>query len=234
MDTGIEVQILDDVVDASAGTVVMVDVIRAFTTAAMALAAGADRVMCARDIDVASSLATEITPVLLAGEQDGLRPDGFDAPNSPVEMTRRHLAGTTLVLATKNGTAVLARADKARTLLAAGAVNLSATAAWITRFRPRDPVWIVCTDDTGEDRACADHLALALDGGSPSAPVTRDRILSAAVAHEAQWARFHATAAVERFRQDVQMCALVDIVDFAMTGRRARAAVQLVASKAGT
>src|SRR4051812_30612293 len=62
MRRSMRVRIVGNVADTSAGTVVIVDAIRAFTTAAMALAAGADCVLCAHDIGHASSLAMQVAP----------------------------------------------------------------------------------------------------------------------------------------------------------------------------
>jgi 2-phosphosulfolactate phosphatase len=77
---------------------VVVDVIRAFTTAAAAFAAGAQRVICAESVEQARALATVRPSALLAGELWGLPPADFDAGNSPHELCARDLRGRDVIL----------------------------------------------------------------------------------------------------------------------------------------
>ena len=66
------------------------------------------------------------------GEHGGLRPDGFDYPNSPAIVSRLDLAGRTLVQRTSAGTrGVVAAADADRPV---------APAVWASRTKPR-MVW---------------------------------------------------------------------------------------------
>jgi 2-phosphosulfolactate phosphatase len=197
----------------TAATTVVVDVIRAFTTAAAALDAGARRVVCVETVAAAQELAASRPGALLAGEEWGLPPAGFHAGNSPLELAAAPVAGRDVVLRSQNGTAALAAAVAAPRLLAAGLVNVSATARWIGRHGDRE-VTIVCSSDGDEDRACAEQLAEALAGRAPG--VHRARLRAAAAEHVAVWRRFHEPAAVRAFERDVEACLTLDVYDFAM------------------
>ena len=68
--------------------VVAIDVVRATTTAITAVAAGR-RCFMVPTIDAAFDLSRRLGNALLAGEQGGTMPRGFDLNNSPVELLAR-------------------------------------------------------------------------------------------------------------------------------------------------
>ena len=86
------------------GPVVVVDVIRAFTTAAYAFGAGAEAIYLVAGVDEALQFAAARPGVLAMGENHGRRPEGFDFPNSPAMVSRADLRGRTLVQRTSAGT----------------------------------------------------------------------------------------------------------------------------------
>jgi len=65
------------------GTAVIIDVFRAFTTAAFAIAAGARDVVLVADHEQALALKAADADLFLTGEIGGRPIPGFDAPNSP-------------------------------------------------------------------------------------------------------------------------------------------------------
>src|SRR5689334_4784583 len=79
------------------GAIVTIDVIRAFTTAAHAFAAGAREIFLVGTVEEALAFKAQYPGVLAMGEAGGLRPAGFDLSNSPVQAARADLAGRTLV-----------------------------------------------------------------------------------------------------------------------------------------
>lgn len=117
--------------DGVGGTVVVVDVIRAFTTAAYALAAGASCIWLVDGVDEAVELGRSIPGALVMGEDRGRRPEGFDLPNSPVSAAAADVAGRELVQRTSAGTRGAVAARHADRLLATSLVCASATAAAI-------------------------------------------------------------------------------------------------------
>src|SRR6059036_2833796 len=100
----------------SAPVGIVVDVLRATSTIAQALASGYERVLCCREIDEARELRERIPDSVVGGERDAVRIDGFDVGASPREFLDRR-AGT-LILSTTNGTsAILGAAARCDTVL---------------------------------------------------------------------------------------------------------------------
>ena len=65
------------------GTAIIVDVYRAFTTAAVAFSRGAQQIILVPEIEEALELRDRGVGELCIGEVGGVRPDGFDFGNSP-------------------------------------------------------------------------------------------------------------------------------------------------------
>jgi len=115
------------------GVVVAIDVLRAFTTAAYAFAAGATAIWLVAGIEEAIELGRSIPGALVMGEIRGQRPPGFDLSNSPVAASQAELAGRELVQRTSAGTQGAIAAVDADRLFVASLVNASATAAAINQ-----------------------------------------------------------------------------------------------------
>ena len=90
--------------------VVVFDVLRATTTIAAALAAGAEAIRVFDSLDAARSAAAAFAgDKLLCGELKCLPPPGFDLGNSPGTYLRDRVAGKMIFLSTTNGTRALRR-----------------------------------------------------------------------------------------------------------------------------
>jgi 2-phosphosulfolactate phosphatase len=206
------------------GTVVVIDVIRAFTTAAAAFDAGAKEIRCVESIADALALRDATPGSLLMGEDRGRRLEGFDLGNSPAQFTGVDLADRIVIQRTTNGTRGLAWVD-APLVLAAAAVNAAATAAVAGSRRP---VTLVCTGQlTSEDRSCAEHLAELLRGAAPDIAPLRDRIRAADDEHRAFWTRPRSAADIAAHGADIAACAEVDRYGFAMVAEPQGGYVQL-------
>ena len=68
------------------GTAVIIDVYRAFTTAAIAFSRGATKIVMVAEVDEALELRDRGAGDLCMGEVAGIRPEGFDFGNSPFEI----------------------------------------------------------------------------------------------------------------------------------------------------
>jgi 2-phosphosulfolactate phosphatase len=191
--------------DASNAQVVILDILRATSTIVTALAAGAREVRLFDSLDAArQARATELetpnskpetrnAPVLLAGEQDCLKPPDFDLGNSPREHVTQIVANTIILLATSNGTraAVAAQRAGAKTLLVGALLNSAATArALIPQLDTRDTL-LLCAGTHGqpalEDMLGAGAILFAL----LQATYRTDLAFT-----DASWIAYHAFAAV--------------------------------------
>src|SRR5213592_4949044 len=96
---------------ATAELGIVVDVLRATSTIAQALASGYRRVLCCAEIEVARALRAEIPDSLVGGERQAVRIEGFDVGASPREFLEPQ--AESLILSTTNGTrAILAAATR--------------------------------------------------------------------------------------------------------------------------
>ena len=202
---------------APGAVVVVVDVIRAFTTAAVAFDRGATDNFCVPSVDAGRSYRQLHPERLLIGEAGGLRPSDFDFGNSPAEMSAARLDGRGLIQATSNGTRGLVQHREAAALLAASAVNAGATARWIREHHAAARCAVVCTGRTAEDRACAEYLSALLDGSEPSREDLVAGILAGA-AEQARRAALRPPSERVDLSADLPFCCDVDRAGFAMVG----------------
>src|SRR4029453_12611192 len=86
------------------GVVVVVDVLRAFSTAAYAFAAGARAMVVAHSIGEIEALQRRYIPNITVGAQAGGRPIvGLDLGNSPASVAPLDLSGRTVIEYTAGG-----------------------------------------------------------------------------------------------------------------------------------
>lgn len=139
--------------DATSGHVaIMIDVLRASTTMITALANGAVAILPTRSIDEARRLAAGRTGALLGGERGGVRIEGFDLGNSPLEYSTDRVKHKTIVMTTTNGTEAIAACGNAAEVLVGGIVNRSSVADVARRLaveRGCDTVDLVCAGTDG-------------------------------------------------------------------------------------
>src|SRR5512136_1543681 len=91
-------------------TVVVIDVIRAFSTAAYAFGAGAESITLVSGVKEALELRAAIPGALVMGEVGGIKVDSFDFGNSPAEFLGLDLSGKALIQRTSAGTQGIVRA----------------------------------------------------------------------------------------------------------------------------
>jgi 2-phosphosulfolactate phosphatase len=154
------------------GVAVVVDVLRATTVMARALASGCREIIPCAEIDEARAVATCVPPgtALLTGERGGLPIEGFDLGNAPEEFTPEVCRDKTIVMTTTNGTRAILASLEADHVYVAAFVNLQATVDEIlVQFLKREhrhPIHIVCAGSDGqtslEDNLLAGALAARL------------------------------------------------------------------------
>jgi 2-phosphosulfolactate phosphatase len=114
-----------DGVDLARRTVVVIDLLRASTTICHALAAGAASVVPFAEVDDVRRAAAgqSRAEVLLGGERDGVRIEGFDLGNSPSEYTPSAVFGRRIYFTTTNGARAIAHAQHAQRVVIGAIVN---------------------------------------------------------------------------------------------------------------
>ena len=164
------------------GAAVIIDVFRAFTTAAIAFDRGATEITLVAEADDALALHRSGVGDLLMGEVDGKRPEGFDFGNSPHEISQADVAGKSLVQSTRAGTVGVAAAANAETVYLGSFVVAQATVEAIRRERP-ETVSIIAMGDQGrvrsdEDEQCGIYLRNVLEGRRPSFDAVKSLIMT--------------------------------------------------------
>ena len=193
------------------GVVVIIDVLRAFSTAAYAFGAGAESITLVADVEEALSLKAQLPEALIMGEVHGIKPDGFDFGNSPTEIARHNLRGKHLIQRTSAGTQGVVRSLNAERLFTASFVVAGATVHAIQQLEP-DEVSFVITGRyfDGEDKVCADYLAACLGGENPDPNPYLERVRNAPELTHMPADKFPDIAS------DVHYCTRLDDFPFAM------------------
>lgn len=131
------------------GTAVVIDVLRAATTIVYALEAGAKEVVPCMEVEQARQMAAQFDAdqVVLGGERDGIRIDGFHLGNSPTDYTPDSVGGRTLVYTTTNGTRALDVCRQADRVLVASFLNASAVCR---RLADQEHIHLICAGTRGQ------------------------------------------------------------------------------------
>jgi len=142
--------------------VVVIDVLRAGTSVAVALNNGARQIIPVNNVEnavrIASGMSAEVT--LKAGERYAKTIEGFHLGNSPLEFTPTVVGGKTIIFLTTNGTVAVVKGKHARNLLMGAFVNLSRMVDFLADLR--EDVTVVCAGKENafsmEDAVCAGRL----------------------------------------------------------------------------
>ncbi len=197
------------------GTVVIIDVFRAFTTAAVAFSKGAEKIVLVAEVEEALSLREQGVGEICMGEVDGKRPDGFDLGNSPYEMQSADVAGKTLIQSTRAGTVGMSAAVNASQIYAGSFAIAGATEKAIRRDAP-ELVTLVAMGleariHADEDEQCALYLRNILQGRRPDHEAVRALVSAGA---EAQ--KYSDPSQPQYHPQDREMALRIDSYDFAI------------------
>jgi 2-phosphosulfolactate phosphatase len=201
------------------GTVVVIDVIRAFTCAAFAFAAGVKEIILVQETSEAFALQRKIPGVLLMGEVDGFPIEGFDYGNSPAALIDLDLTGHHFIQRTSRGTLGVVRSTRADMILTSSFCCAKATADFILDHTP-DKVTFVITglgeNEIGdEDVACADYIESLLQGHQPVPEPYLTRVRESVIGQ-----RFLNPSYPELPAEDLPCCTDLDRFDFAMLVKR--------------
>ena len=188
----------------------VVDVLRATSTIAQALASGYRRVLCCAEIEDALALRAQIPDSLVGGERKAVQVEGFDVGASPREFLEPR--ADTLILSTTNGTrAILETARRCEGVILGSMLNLEAVAR---ASADRDAV-VVCAGFQGafalDDAYCAGRIVQLVDGERTDAAIASELIARAfPTALEGFNARTYGPPGLE---EDIAFCAQENVLD---------------------
>jgi 2-phosphosulfolactate phosphatase len=209
---------------------IAVDVLRATTTMAAALANGAEAVQVFSNLDQLMQVSEQwpAEKRIRAGERGGARVTGCDLGNSPLDCTPERVAGKRLFISTTNGTRCLERIQNAPIVLTAALINRSAVVQYLLNQQP-ETVWISGSGWEGsfslEDTVCAGAIAHSLlaKSGIPLDELAGNDEVVGAIALYQQWqdkllGLMHQASHGQRLLRleiigDLKYCAQTDILD---------------------
>ena len=167
---GIQIlQLLEGAREAS-GLTIIIDVFRAFSTACYAFEIGVKKIIPVADIELAYQLKKQDPSIILVGERNEKKPEGFDFGNSPSQLIKEKLKGQTIVHTTSSGTQGIINAEGADQIITGSFVNAGAIVRYIKNIKP-EMVSLVCMGyacefPTDEDTLCAEYIKNELEGNS--------------------------------------------------------------------
>ena len=150
------------------GTVVVIDVLRAFTVSAYAFAGGARECRLVRTVAEGRALAASTPNSVLCAEEDGLPVPGIEISNSPTKIAGIDLAGKVLVQRSSAGTQAAAEAETrgGEDMFAASLVVARATVQACLLRQPKT-LTLLASADHPEDHACAQYMAQLIHQEEP-------------------------------------------------------------------
>ena len=180
------------------GTAIVIDVLRATTTMVSAIYAGAQCVVPFLEVDETLKFKQKLiagedprfpqpiaaADILLGGERQGKRIDGFDLGNSPREYTPDRVAGKTILFSTTNGTKAIHRAALADSILPASFLNVGAIVEHVSNCESLN---IICAGTDGQLTEEDLYLAGLLVDRIQRATRNRFQLNAQAIAAQATW-----------------------------------------------
>lgn len=201
------------------GTVIVIDVLRAFTTAAFAFDAGAEAISVVSTVEEAFAMREGHPERLIMGEEDGLPVEGFDLDNSPAALIGRDLTDRRLIQRTSSGTQGVVRSRQATYLFATGLTCARATVQAVRALDPREVTMVITGSHAeglrDEDLACADYLRALIRGGEPDDEEAVRRVIQSRAAE-----KFRDPARPQFSLADLDCAVAIDRFCFAMSVRR--------------
>jgi 2-phosphosulfolactate phosphatase len=194
------------------GIVILIDVLRAFSTAAYAFSRGAKEIILVSKVGEALSLRSQIPNSKVMGEVGGIPPQGFDFGNSPTQIREQDFTGSTLIQRTGSGTQGAVRSKSADVLIAASFVVACSTIDHVCKLEPTEVTFVITgIDNNDEDIACAEYLEAVMKGHQPDTKPFIQRV------YDSRDAIPHLDPAQTVFPlSDLDFCTRIDNFDFAM------------------
>lgn len=138
---------------------IVIDMLRATSVITTALYNGAEGVIPVLEVKEALTMRDKYHNAVLGGERKGLKIEGFDLGNSPLEYTRENVKGRIIVMTTSNGTRAIKGCLGAGHIYIGSMLNGRAAAI---RASSDDDISIVCAGTLGkfslDDFICAGYI----------------------------------------------------------------------------
>lgn len=149
----------------SATVCVVLDIFRATSSIVTAIANGCKAIVPVLSVEEARQKAGQSERILLAGERQSIKIEGFDLGNSPFEFSPDTVKERTIVMSTTNGTIAVRAVEQAYRTVIGSFLNAGAVCRNAAQYEK--DILIVCAGTDGlfslEDALCAGLLVELLN-----------------------------------------------------------------------
>jgi len=207
------------------GLAVVIDVVRAFTTASYILHNHASSIIAIGSIEDAHALKRIHPSHILVGEHMGITLPGFDYGNSPTEIAKVDFTGKTVVMRTTAGTQGVVKATNATEIITGAFVNTDAVAKYIKKKNP-SIISFICTDDRyndSEDVLCAQFISSIIK----DKPIPFSMIHEKLENHEAT-KLFLESQLTPHAREDLNRCFTLNAFTFVAVAKTIKGRIHLI------
>lgn len=204
---------LTDNLDSVTGLVVVIDVLRAYTSACYILSNGAKKLYPVAELDDARSIKRKHSNWVLIGERNGFKLPDFDYGNSPAVLEKVNFKKKTVIFTTSSGTRGISLLIKADEILTGAFVNAKATADYIKKSKHSE-VTFLCTDSrwkNNEDYKLAEYISDLLLDKEPDFEEIKDFISEHKAADGFLRSNYFPNS-----KKDFELCFTLDSFDFAI------------------
>lgn len=206
-------------------TTVVIDVLRATSTMVYALMNGAREIVPVGTLEYAMKASSTMFggQILIAGERNTKKIDGFNLGNSPLEFNRQAVSGKGIVLYTTNGTKAIAKAKYSKDIFILSFLNLNAVAGHLLSLN--ENIDILCAGRNGrlslEDTVCAGKLIQLISASGTEVELDDSAVTAVALAKsqgknlkKMMLGSDHGKILIENgFADDIALCAKLNITD---------------------
>jgi 2-phosphosulfolactate phosphatase len=202
-----------------------IDVLRASSTIAVALANGCKEVMPQAGMEQAAQLKQRLTKgSVMGGERGGKKIPGYDLGNSPLEYVPDIVQGKTIIFSTTNGSRAMVKSKAGKRSLVVSFLNITSSARWMAQAD--QDLMVLCSGREGqfslEDTVCAGMLIKKIQTFASVAWELNDAARTAVLLYEhhsqdilgmlksSDHGRYLVSIG---FEKDIDYCAQVDLYD---------------------
>lgn len=131
-------------------TVIIIDTLRATSVIVTAMMNGAEEILPVKEVEEATVYKERLgnKNIILGGERRGLKIQGFDLSNSPLEFVKEVVEGKTIIMTTTNGTRTMEKCSKADEIIIGSLLN--GTAAGKRALKSERDILIVNSGTKGK------------------------------------------------------------------------------------
>lgn len=199
------------------GLTVVIDVLRAFTTACFIISNDASKIIAIADLKLAYKLKQQHPNWLLIGERMGVKQAGFNFGNSPLEIKNVSFKNKTVILTTSLGTQAINLVSRASEIITGAFVNAQAVINYIKKKHPQH-LSLVCTDAEFKDDEDI-MLAKYIQGQLKNNPLDFNQIKKHLQNHP-QLKQFFVHPLSPTYPQDFRLALELDRFDFVLKAEK--------------